>query len=257
MKTIVVDIGGSGARVGEVLGGAVAGIRRVDAGTLDELVEAIESIDRRPGAVAVSVPGLVDARRGHVEQCRAVPWVNGPLAETLGRALNCPVSVLNDGSAHALAMRREPDLRLGAICLSLGTSVGFGVLASDGALLPSLSGLNWEVGDLALSTRATTREAWWALGEPGLAELQRNLGAGPGRRQFGYRLGAFAKTLAIVFQAQTVGFSGGHVARYWNEMAEAVESEIGSPLMGGRRPVLLPLRSVEPALDGLAVLLSD
>lgn len=255
MAKVVADIGGSGTRIGSLSGSLVAGVHRAETDSLDDLAKAILEFAPEVEEVGLSVPGVVDTANGRVEISRVAPWLEGDTADGLRDRLDCDVHVLNDGTAHALAMLREPELELGAICLSVGTSVGFGAISHQGEILPSLTGLSWEVGDVVLRTGASQPAAWWALGKPGLTELQQERGEVAGLERFGLRLGAFARTLAAVFQAQTVGFSGGLVARYWRHLEHGVRSEIGTPLIGDRAPLLLPLSSVEPALDGLGVLL--
>lgn len=249
---VVVDIGGSGARVAQVTPtGQVADIRRARIGSRSELLAEMD----RYGSISwlgLSVPGVVRMNDGHVMRSAVAPWLVGSIRNEIARELECNVDVVNDGCAHALGMTAIGDLELGAICVALGTSVGFGALAESGELVQTLSGTSFEVGDIRLHTSASTKEAWWAVGQPGLEELEQAHGSASGRERFAYRVGAFAKTLTIALQPRSVCFSGGFVARYWHVMESPIRAELSGSLCGGYTPRVFASASVEPALDGLA-----
>jgi hypothetical protein len=113
-----------------------------------------------------------------------------------------------------------------------------------------------------LRTRTDPPWVWSALGDPGLEELKRIMGEDQGRAHFGHRLGAFARDLAIMFQPRTVGFSGGHVARYWPVMEEGVREAFNawwpvSLLVYGEPPGVFACTHTESALAGLSELAPD
>lgn len=249
---IAVDIGGSGARVAEITPiGQVADIRRARIGSRSELMAEMDRYGRISW-LGLSVPGVVRINDGDVMRSGVTPWLVGSLRQELARELECSVEVVNDGSAHALGMTAIPDLELGAICLALGTSVGFGALTESGELVQTLSGTSFEVGDMRLHTSASIKEAWWAVGQPGLEELEQAHGSAAGRERFAYRVGAFAKTLTIALQPRSVCFSGGFVARYWHVLESPIRAELSGSLSWGHTPRVFASTSVEPALDGLA-----
>lgn len=252
---IVVDIGGSGARYASLTpSGEVGNIQRAHLTSLDGLVRTVRELDAQPRWLGLSVPGRLSADSSEVLACSTAPWLVGPLVASLREELSCPISMLNDGAAHALALRGVPDVKMGAICLSIGTSVGFGVLSESGELQPTPAGRNWEIGDLQLQTTASRKELWWAAGEPGLEELIARLGKEDGLRRFGYRLGAMARILVHVLQPPTVGFSGGTVARYWHVLELGIRRELKHSLVGGETPAIVASSQVEPALYGMSLI---
>ena len=170
---VVVDIGGSGTRIGVSTGFGVADVRRHRVNSIEELCDAIANAVPTVSGVALSVPGFVDGDSGRVLLCRVAPWLEGDLAGAIADRMGLPakVKVVNDGEAHALALLKEPDVQFGACVVSLGTSVGFGVLDATGRVSRTLSGQNWDIGEMALRTSASNPHVWWALGQAGLDEL--------------------------------------------------------------------------------------
>lgn len=120
--------------------------------------------------------------------------------------------------------------------------------------MAALSGVNWEISDLELTTRASHPWVWWALGERGVEELTQDLGKDNGLRRFGYRLGALARRLAFFLQPRTIVFSGGYVSRYWRWLAPGVRRELEGLLVAGEAPAVVATKPAEPALTGLAQL---
>ena len=63
---VVVDIGGSGTRIGAVVDGNVVGVHGAEVATAEDLATAVLAVDRSPAGVGVSLNGHVDADRGRV-----------------------------------------------------------------------------------------------------------------------------------------------------------------------------------------------
>ena len=254
MSKIIVDIGGSGTRIGIVSEHGVAAIQRESLDSVEGLIAAIRARTDKVTGVAVSVPAFVQGDSGKVILCRNAPWLVGNLSQQLKNAFpDIPVYVINDGEAHALALLSRSDLKLGAINLSIGTSVGFGVLDINGKVVRTAGGENWDIGDMWIKTSASEPHAWWALGEHGIEELKNSLKDGA-YKKFGYRLGAFISQLAIIFRPQTIGLSGGYISRYWDKMKDAVREEFKAPL--NIEPRIVAQKDAEVALVGLAELLN-
>lgn len=125
----------------------------------DAVVDRMVAIGRRAKAehavrsVGVGVPGLYDAARGVTLLLPNLPgaWIEQPVVEPLGQALDLPVALINDARAFGLA-----ELRLGAgrgaatmIGLTLGTGVG-GVIAVAGRVHHGHDGTAGEVGHQTL-----------------------------------------------------------------------------------------------------------
>lgn len=226
MSVVVLDIGGSSSRMAVVRSERPlqsTTIKVTDRGTLVRTIRgATSSLD----GVAVSLAGFVDSERGHVRLSRAAPELVGDLGSDLAKDLGCPVVVLNDGDAHAYAASVTPGVEHGALAISLGTSVGFGLTDRHGSPMSPCSGENWDVGEWRLDTRASSREAWWSLGSSGLAELEQTMGTGRAYPHYGYRLGSFVERLSAVFQPRTVVLSGGIASNHWDAFKANMRGEL-------------------------------
>ena len=80
---VVVDIGGSGTRIGAVVDGHVVGVHSAEVATAEDLAGAIRAVDDAPAGVGVSLNGRVDADRGEVAASRAAAWAEGELRTEL------------------------------------------------------------------------------------------------------------------------------------------------------------------------------
>ena len=85
--------------------------------------------------------------------------------------------------------------------------------------------MNFDVGEMTIPTRSHDNRVWWALGSPGLQMLQDGMGRVEGVRHFGFRLGAFVRTLCSVFRPRTVVFSGGIIESWWDELSPGMRKE--------------------------------
>ena len=113
----------------------------------------------------------------------ALSLFEGKLRDDLEKEFDCwNVHVINDGDAHALALKAEYvqdgfSCPSSAVNLSLGTAVGFGLLDCKGDLLHTCQGRNWEVGNWQCDTRESTKDLYSALGSPGLSSLEERHGS--------------------------------------------------------------------------------
>jgi hypothetical protein len=263
---VAVDVGGSGARLGLADGNPAAPFCRIvneQPRSMPELAAAILRLTEgtAPDILALAVPAQLIG--GKIPHCWHAPWLEGDPAAALSALLQLPperISVVNDGQAHALALRRHPEAVFGAIHFALGTEVAFGVLDTDGQPLHALSGGNWEIGDFPLPVAEAEKGAWKLLGSIGF-EAERGRTDCDGYASFGKRLGAFAAELAIVFRPRTVGFSGGIPRHNWNRIEPGFQEGFSRGLEGLRspfpQPKVLVLPDEYPALTGLLTRQTD
>src|SRR4051812_8281743 len=106
--SVVIDSGGSSVRIAQFCDGSVGDIRSVEVHSYTDLLSGTRSVCTSPRSVGVSLAGFVDSSTGHVRLSRHAPWAKGYLAKRLREDLGCPVVVMNDGEAHALAMLHTP-----------------------------------------------------------------------------------------------------------------------------------------------------
>ena len=249
---VVVDIGGSGTRIGAVVDGNVVGVHSARVATAEDLAAAVAAVNRSPAGVGVSLSGHVDADRGQVVASRAAAWAEGNLRTELVRRLDTPISVIGDGDAHALALTRLPDVQYGGLAISLGASLAFGALNHHGALIHPCGRTGWDLGHWRVVADGANTEAWWGLGGHGLYDLAREYGDGAAEI-YAYRLGSFLVDTVQLFRPRTVLLTGGIVvglgAALHGPVAEQLESLPNS--VPAPRVVYSPSR--DTALYGAAV----
>ena len=117
---------------------------------LGRIARAVRSLGRRPAALGMGVPGLVDLRRGVAKFLPNLPtqWRGVPVRKILEAELRCPVHLLNDVRTATLGELTYGHGRGGATTMaffSLGTGVGGGV-AVDGKLRLGPLGAAGELG---------------------------------------------------------------------------------------------------------------
>jgi glucokinase len=117
---------------------------------LGRIAKALRALGRRPAAVGIGVPGLVDLRRGVTKFLPNLPtqWRGVPVRKILGAALGCPVHLLNDvrtATLGELTYGHGRGANLTMAFFSLGTGVGGGV-AVDGKLRLGALGAAGELG---------------------------------------------------------------------------------------------------------------
>ncbi|HEX6509537.1 MAG TPA: ROK family protein [Chloroflexota bacterium] len=140
------DIGGTRIKAGLVHGAAVSSLTVVP--TLEsngsDLIETIVRVGRdvlaarKAPAVGISIKGIVEPQRGTLLDVNAVlmPWIGRPFAEIIRDRMQLPTRVENDARMFALGESVHGAARghRNAVCLTLGTGVGCGVIL-DGRIL--------------------------------------------------------------------------------------------------------------------------
>jgi len=109
--------------------------------------------------------------------------------------------------------------------ISLGTSLGFAIADKNGNIVRTLADINFDVGELSLSSKASNSHLWWALGSNGLGELQTNLGQTDGVKHYGYGLGSFLVNICSIFRPKSVVISGGITEKWGNDFQQLMFSE--------------------------------
>ena len=238
---LLVDCGGSGVKIRRYAQGVIdTHTQRFSPKTLVDFYQCLEdvakgsnpSVPSQVTGIAISLCGEYDYVNEVAVSCWAYPFLIGNLRDKLKARFQCGnVCIVNDGDAHALALksaRKQKGLSpCSAINLSLGTAVGFGILDWKGDLLHTCRGHNWEVGWWQCDTRATHTQQYWALGSEGLKELENQHGKTPDCYiYYGQRLcHFFGRDLAPVFHPKIIGLSGGIVAAHFNEINEGIRRE--------------------------------
>lgn len=256
---IAIDIGGSRTRWVVMTNGRQGILKN---GTIDNMYSLVQRIrssfkDGKVEGIGLSIPGFVDYEKGQVLFCRSAPWLMGNLRGTLRREFpNATIHIVNDGEAHALSLLNDPRNRLGAINVSIGSAVGFGVLDIQGKPIRSASGTNWDIGDFKITTRSDNQAIWWAVGTNGLRELEERVYSGKQREaynHFGYRVAILLSQLAVIFRPNTIGLSGGIISNGWSAMEETVRTNFIRP--PELNPQIIKSNFEEAAIAGLFTLL--
>jgi polyphosphate glucokinase len=171
MKALGIDIGGSaikGAPVNTRTGKLLAERHRIEVDkhrTPTEMAKVVAEIARHfkwHGPIGIGFPGVIEGARIRTSANLHPRFVGCDAAKLFGRATGCPVAMINDAAAAALA-----EMRFGAgkgfmgktLLLTLGTGVG-SVLASQGVIVPlELGHFPWKDGkDAEKCVAASVRE---------------------------------------------------------------------------------------------------
>jgi len=158
IKSIGIDFGGTSVKFGVVAGKEIIAtsprLLTTDYPVPSDLIRAIadkvnqlKSEHENIVAIGCGVPGFVDFPSGTIHNLTNVPgWINIPLKQELETRTGLPTAIENDANAMAIA-----EWKLGAakgcnhaICLTLGTGVGAGVIA-NGAII---RGAQYTAGEL-------------------------------------------------------------------------------------------------------------
>jgi len=119
---------------------------------LRQVMSLPEMLDRRPLAIGMSMPGMVDTERGMWLQGLQVSGITHiPLRTIMERAFGLPV-VVEDTTrclAFLTAERRWPDSSRDMVYLFLGSGVGTGIILGEEPYLGS-RGLAGEVGHIVV-----------------------------------------------------------------------------------------------------------
>ena len=237
---ILIDVGGSGVKIKRYSQGRLQpDTQRFKPKSFEEFCDVISQVakegesstDSAVEGIAISLAGEYDYVNEYVVGCWHYPFLTGCLRDNLVRRFNCRnVHVVNDGDAHALALKADYTQRgmvlRGGINLSLGTAVGFGILDWKGDLIHTCKGHNWEVGHWQCDTSADNKDQYWALGSQGLKSLEERHGSPDAYIIYGQRLcHFFARDLVPIFHPPIIGLSGGIVAGHLQEIEEGIRRE--------------------------------
>lgn len=159
---IGVDLGGTNIRVAAVSpAGGILRVERLKTGASEGYEAVIKRIvsaalavaktmDAKPSAVGLAVPGAIDFSKGVVTWSPNFPaWDNVPVARDVSALLGWPVVIENDGNAAAvgegwIGSARGVD---NFVMMTLGTGVGGGVVL-DGRVWRGSTGMAGEVGHI-------------------------------------------------------------------------------------------------------------
>ncbi|MGC4092182.1 MAG: ROK family protein [Polyangiaceae bacterium] len=125
------------------------------ADTLDALVRLVTTLDARPSAVGIAIPGQVNAQ-GLCWRLPNAPAFEGvPIAEEIATRLDCAVAVENRATAAALAERLFGHGRTfpSFMLITLGTGVGGGLVIGH-QLYPGANGFGAEIGHMCIDAAA-------------------------------------------------------------------------------------------------------
>lgn len=157
LLTVGVDVGGTSIRAavvdgeGEVRATAHAPTPQSAAALERGIERAVRELTARHdvAAVGLAVAGFLDSDRATVRFAPHLPWVDAPVARTLGARLGLPVVVEHDANAAAWA-----ECRFGAaaggrhvVIVAIGTGIGAALLI-DGRLYRGSFGVAPELGHL-------------------------------------------------------------------------------------------------------------
>lgn len=231
MRLRVFDIGGSGVKTAlfgvddtDVLRiiGTIEHHKDPDWADFERWLEDRVKMDAQ--IIGISCAGFIDYSANVVKLFRVGNWINKPLkADVEGHFPNMRVYLLNDAEAHLTAhsdLFPRPQM-----CISIGTSLGFAIGDQQGNIIRPPDNMNFDLGQVAIPTRAGNNKVWWALGSRGLAELQRDLGNEHGTAHFGHRVGAFLASICSIFRPTTVVLGGGIIESGWESIQNNIESE--------------------------------
>lgn len=145
IKSIGIDFGGTSIKFGVVIGKEIiATTKPIQTPnhpnptnliqTIADTINTLKSQHNNIVATGCGVPGFVHFPTGTIHNLTNVPgWTNIPLKQELQSRTNLPTTIENDANAMAIA-----EWKLGAakghthaICLTLGTGVGGGIIVNN------------------------------------------------------------------------------------------------------------------------------
>lgn len=251
---LLIDCGGSGVKIKRYVGGVLRSTHQFKPKTREGFYNRIEEMAKdgnpvaepRIAGMAISICGEYDYVNEEVKTCWFYPFLIGRLRSDLVKRYRCDnVHIVNDGDAHVLALKQayaEKGQKLAsAINLSLGTSVGCGILDWRGELLHTCQGHNWEVSSWRCETSEENKNLYSALGNEGLERLEEKHGSSDAYIFYGQRLCHFlGRDLVPLFRPRLIGLSGGIAVAHAEEIREGIRREcelkhlceVGKPLAG-------------------------
>lgn len=211
MKALGIDIGGSAIKGGPVdtkTGRLLAERHRIEVGKkhspaeMAKVVAAIAAHFKWKGPIGVGFPGVIQQGSRICTSANLHPkFIGCDGAKLFGKATGCPVAMINDAAAAAIA-----EMRFGAgkgftgktLILTLGTGVG-SVLAAQGVAVPlELGHFPWKGGRdaekyVAASVREEKELSW---------------------HEWGGRLREYIHTLEALFWPELIVIGGGVSAKH-------------------------------------------
>ncbi|WP_241237249.1 ROK family transcriptional regulator [Brachybacterium saurashtrense] len=223
---------------------------------LDTLVRAVTEAGAAPGAVGVSVPGIL-ASEGHVARSLAVPALDGlDLAPALAERLGCPVAIDNDIKLAALAEHHLGPAADSIVLLQLGHRISLAVIVG-GTILQGAHRLAGELGSqrgMRWTASSERGRLTWSTGEDARALLERAAdGDRAARREIEEFCAEIAPRLATVLLTVDPErlVVGGGLSRAGETMLGPLREAVGRLLMTEHAPEVVPARlTVDGALVG-------
>ena len=124
--------------------------------------------------IGISCAGFIENNQ-NIRLFRVGNWINKPLArEIQSRKPSVKIHILNDAEAHLMAhygMYAPPCMNI-----ALGTSLGFAISDQSGRIFRPPDNINFDIGELSISTRASISKVWWALGSAWVGRIGENFG---------------------------------------------------------------------------------
>lgn len=240
IKSIGIDFGGTSIKFGVVSGKEIIAtgspIIPKDYPVPSQLIRAIaDRVNQLKNeqdnivAVGCGVPGFVDFPTGTIHNLTNVPgWTNIPLKHELETLTGLPAAIENDANAMAIA-----EWKLGAakgcdhaICLTLGTGVGGGII-SNGAMV---RGAQFAAGELGqTSIHYAGRKG--SYNNPGALESYLGNNEFAADTQADYEAAGIIKALSDCTPAHIAeaAENGCHVAlKAWDGFAEKLASALAA-----------------------------
>lgn len=122
--------------------------------SIDDMLRGCGVAKRQVAGVGLGFPGPIDTKRGIVHFLPNIPgWKEVRLSSLLRKAVKMPVYIDNDANLMALAEYRRGAARgtRNAVCLTLGTGVGGGVII-EGKLYHGSSDAAGEIGHMPFNS---------------------------------------------------------------------------------------------------------
>lgn len=243
---IGIDFGGTNTRVGIVDNGTI--VKLISEPTLSDKPEQI-ILDHLKGlihriitpevkGIGIGVPSVVDAERGIVYNVANIPsWKEVHLRQILEDEYHVPVAVNNDCNCFALGEFAFGEAKgyLDAVCMTLGTGVGAGLII-DGKLYAGSNTGAGEIGSIPYldhdfehycsslffieKHNITGKELYEKAKQGDVYGLEL-------MAEFGRHLGNLINTLLYVYDPQVIVI-GGSIALSYEFFSEAVYEKLAA-----------------------------
>ncbi len=163
--------------------------------------------------IGLGLPGPIDVERGFVHFFPNIPgWINVPLKNILEKRLGIPVFIDNDANLMCLAEYKLGAAKgaLNAVCLTLGTGVGGGLII-EGKLFRGSSFAAGEIGHLPINEKGPD------CGCGGTACLESYIG---NRRIAGIIKKIFKKDIALEEVSRMAEKNNRKAIKVWEDVGE-------------------------------------